>query len=96
MHSQPATFWQWITAQDSGDLAGFAILLALTMVLIIVALSMFVYHMHKNRLQHELKRELIDRGFSAQEIALILYGKHGIDSEKPELTEARPKLQVTQ
>jgi hypothetical protein len=36
-----------------------------------------VYAIHKNRLENALKRELLDRGLSADEIATVVSAKAG-------------------
>jgi hypothetical protein len=78
MRSTPISFWEWFTSLDKGDLAGLSILAVLGGVAVIIVLSAVVYLMHKNRLHDSLKRELLDRGFSAEEIAMIVQAKpHG-------------------
>lgn len=95
MHAEPTTLWQWFTSQDPSDVAGFAILSILAVTGIIVVVSALAYYMHKNRLQHELKRELLDRGFSAEEIALIVYGKTRVDLQS-KVARSQEKVQVGQ
>jgi hypothetical protein len=36
-----------------------------------------IYGMHKNRLENALKRELLERGMSAEEIATVIRAKPG-------------------
>ena len=96
MQPEPTTLWQWFTSQNPGDVAGFAILSVLSITAIIVVLGGLFYYMHKNRLQHELKRDLVERGFSAEEIALIVYGKTRHDAEGCKVAKLRPKAQVGQ
>jgi hypothetical protein len=94
MRSTPISFWDWFTSRDTGDLAGLSILVVLGGVAVIIVLSSVVYLMHKNRLQDSLKRELLDRGFSADELATIVYGKRHGKLEIPKLTDAFSKVQV--
>ena len=72
MESVPNTLWDVFTQMDSSDLVGLA---AIAMVLICVVAGIIArtaYRMHKNRLEDSLKRELVDRGFSADEVVNIL------------------------
>lgn len=94
MKSTPLTFWEWFTSLDTGDVAGLSILVVLGGVAVVIVLSSVVYLMHKNRLQDTLKRELLDRGFSAEEIALTVYGtgRKGINESK--ITDPLREMQV--
>jgi hypothetical protein len=96
MRTTPVNFWEWFTSLDTGDLAGLSILAVLGGVAVVIVLSAVVYLMHKNRLQDSLKRELLDRGFGANEIALIVYGKPRIEPDVPNLGDERQKMQVKQ
>lgn len=71
----PANVWDWIMSLDSDNLAGFAFLSFCGTFAVVLAISLVVYHMHKNRLLDGLKRELLDRGFSAEEIVMIVQAK---------------------
>jgi hypothetical protein len=42
---------------------------------VIAIISSLIYRIHKNRLEVSLKRELLDRGMSADEIATIVNAK---------------------
>jgi hypothetical protein len=42
------------------------------LVLMVTVVSQAVYKIHKNRLDDALKRDLLDRGMSADEIATVL------------------------
>ena len=57
---------------DSGERTGLMVLSVVAVVTIIVILAVTIYSMHKNRLDDSLKRELLDRGMSADEIATIM------------------------
>ena len=63
MNSTPGGFWQWTADLSSGERAG---------LLFFAMIASAVYQMHKNRLEHALKRELLDRGMSADEIATVI------------------------
>ena len=43
--------------------------------LVIGAVCLTVYAIHKNRVEAELKRELLDRGMSAEEVATVISAK---------------------
>ncbi len=72
MHVIPSSFWQWISALESDDLAGVLIFTAVVCVAAIGAVCITVCTIHKNRTEDALKRELLDRGMSADEIATIV------------------------
>ncbi len=74
MKSTPSTFWEWLTSLDTDDLAGVSILTVCSVVAVVLIVSITAYYMHKNRLHDSLKREMLDRGFSAKEIALAMHG----------------------
>ncbi|HEX4415928.1 MAG TPA: hypothetical protein VH107_20015 [Lacipirellulaceae bacterium] len=96
MTSTPVTFWEWFTTLDTGDLAGLSILAVLGGVSVIIVLSSVVYLMHKNRLQDSLKRELLDRGFSAEEIALVVYGTGRKAVNESKISESLRETQAKQ
>jgi hypothetical protein len=53
-------------------------ILFMVVVAVVAAITIIgcvVYAMHKNRLEHGLKRELLDRGLSADEIATVVSAK---------------------
>jgi hypothetical protein len=69
---------------DSGERTGLMVLSVVAVVTIIVILAVTIYSMHKNRLDDSLKRELLDRGMSADDIATVMnkpVSKR--DSQKP-------------
>jgi hypothetical protein len=72
MNSLPSSFWEWMGSLSSDDRAGlsFAVIAAVVGVIAIVATT--IHHMHRNRLEDSLKREMLDRGMSAEEISTVL------------------------
>lgn len=75
MNSDPTNFWNRIPQMSPGDLT---ILLLIVMAAVLVAIAIIgsiVYAMHKNRLEDSLKRELLDRGMNADEIATVIRAK---------------------
>jgi sensor histidine kinase regulating citrate/malate metabolism len=79
MNQSPSTFSEWIDALDSGQRTG---MIALSIVAIVLVLAIFMitlYKVHKNRLEDALKRELLDRGMSAAEIAMVVRARPGTD-----------------
>jgi hypothetical protein len=70
------TFWdvvEGIPSQDRAPFFGFSIMFALVMVIVVAAIvSKTMCRMHKAQLEDALKRELVDRGFTADEIAKIV------------------------
>jgi len=77
MQSTPNDFWGWTAALDSGQRTGMIALSIVAIVFVISILLITIYGMHKNRLQDSLKRELLDRGMSASEIAMVVRAKPG-------------------
>ena len=75
----PASFWEWIGLMDPGMRLGVVIFTLISAVFVIAIIAGVVYKMHKNRLEDALKRELIDRGMSAAEIALVVRAKPGME-----------------
>jgi hypothetical protein len=75
MNSTPSDFWEWIVSLQSGErlalLIGglFAVVFVVTMVLGTIG------KMYKNRLDATLKRDLLERGMSADEIATVIQAK---------------------
>lgn len=75
MNSVPTTFWEWFAALNREELIGvmFFGLLALLVTTIIICVT--IYSIHQNRLDGALKRELLDRGMSPEEIATVISAK---------------------
>jgi hypothetical protein len=72
MKSVPSDFWLWFSKFNAEDLTG---LVAVVLVFIVAAVAVIcwtVYMIHKNRAEIALKRELLDRGLPADEIATII------------------------
>jgi uncharacterized membrane protein len=72
MQSVSGNFWEWTASLDSGERTGLMVLSVIAVVTIIVIVAVTIYSMHKNRLDDSLKRELLDRGMSADEIATVM------------------------
>ena len=77
MQSTPNDFWEWTAALGSGERTGMIALSIVAIVFVISILLMTIYGIHKNRLQDSLKRELLDRGMNASEIAIVVRAKPG-------------------
>jgi hypothetical protein len=94
MQSNTLTPWQWFSSLDGGDLAGLLFLGLSGLVIVMLIVSMTAYFMHKNRLQHDLKRDMLDRGFSAEEIALAMHGTPSKDTNAAKVHDPFRSLQV--
>jgi hypothetical protein len=70
----PSNFWQWMANNRNGPevLMILVFIAAVALVLIVSIVSIAVYKVHRNRLNDALKRELIERGASAEDIAAIV------------------------
>jgi len=77
MNSVPQNFWDRIPAVSSGDVIPVLVMVIIGAVTAIAIISGVIYAIHKNRLEHALKRELLDRGMSADEIATVVRAKAG-------------------
>jgi hypothetical protein len=96
MNSPSPSFWQWFTSLDTGDLAGLSILAVCGLVVMTLILSMTVYFIHKNRLQNALKRDMLERGFDAEEIALAAHGTPRAAKTDSGITDPFHALKVKQ
>ena len=69
-------FWQWLSSLDRHDqvpaFVGIISTLAGAVVLITAILAVTYYTIHRNRLSDSLKRELMERGTPAEDIATIV------------------------
>jgi uncharacterized membrane protein len=72
MNSVPGSFWEWTAMLTSGERTGLLVLCVFAVVTVIVIVAVTIYSMHKNRLDDSLKRELLERGMSADEIATVM------------------------
>jgi len=75
MQSVPSNLWELVASLDEGVI--FAVLFFAMVALVVIMITIFtaVYAMHKNRLEDSLKRELLDRGMSADEIVAVVRAK---------------------
>ena len=72
MQSVPSDFWLWFSKFNAEDLTGFVAVVLVFSVAAVAVICFTVYSVHKSRADHALKRELLDRGMSADEIATII------------------------
>jgi hypothetical protein len=68
----PNVFWEWTATLKPDDRAGllFAVIAAAVGVIAIIVTA--IYRTHRNRLEIAFKREMLDRGMSADEIATVM------------------------
>lgn len=72
MQSTPSDFWQWFGSQNSDDAVGLLIFGVIGVVLIVLITAITIHYMYKTRLNYTLKREMLDRGMTADEIVAII------------------------
>jgi hypothetical protein len=72
MNSTSSGFWQWIDALAPGQRTGMIAMSIVATVLIATIFMITMYKAYKNRLEDSLKRELLERGMSADEIATVV------------------------
>ena len=82
MKSVPGSFWEWVALLDSGERTGLMVMCIIGFVFIVTFILAVIYRIHKNRLEDSLKRELLDRGMSADEIATVIRARP-IRSRRP-------------
>jgi len=72
-------FWQWLSSlpqYKQPDIFMTAIITAaITVVLVVSIISFSVYRTQRNRLNDALKRDMLERGMSAEDIAEIVRAK---------------------
>ncbi len=77
MHSIPSNFWMWLASLDPDEREGIIAGIFIGGILVIGMISGLIYSIHKNKTENALKRELLDRGMSADEIATVISAKPG-------------------
>jgi hypothetical protein len=75
MESIPDNFWAWASRLSSEDVTGMIAIVSGCAVTVVAFISLTVYKIHRTRAEHALKRELLDRGLGAQEVATIINAK---------------------
>jgi hypothetical protein len=65
-------FWQWLQSGDTERMALIVMPLFFIVLAIIVTTGIVFIAVHRRRVEAALKRELLDRGMSAEEIATII------------------------
>jgi len=72
MQSLHVDFWTWISKFNGEDLTGLIAVVLVFGVAAVAVVCFTFYFVHKTRAEHALKRDLLDRGMSAEEIATII------------------------
>ena len=75
MNSVPQNLWDRIPQMSPGDVMTLLLIVIAAVLVAIAIIGSIVYAMHKNRLEDSLKRELLDRGMNADEIATVIRAK---------------------
>jgi mannitol-specific phosphotransferase system IIBC component len=78
-YSSPGSFWEWIGFMDPGMRFAVVFFALISAVFVIAIVAGVIYKVHKNRLEDALKRELLDRGMSAADIAMVVRAKPGTE-----------------
>jgi hypothetical protein len=90
MTSVPSSIWEWLAALDSGERTGLTVMSIAAVVFVVWMVLVTLYKIHKNRLDDALKRELLDRGMSADDIATVVraqpQGGCSVNSNKVEIS----------
>jgi uncharacterized membrane protein len=91
MNSVPGNFWEWVASLQSGERFGLMFFAMIAIVIFVITVFATIYRMHKNRLEDSLKRELLDRGMSASEIAMVVRARPGKDRAADAPTQSNSK-----
>ena len=83
MQSVPSSFWEWAASLRSDDLIGLVAVVAPFTVGAIAIICGAIYKIHRTRAETALKRELLDRGMSAEEIAIVVSARPSKGSRPP-------------
>jgi hypothetical protein len=75
MKSMPSDFWSWFSKFNAEDITGFVAVVSVFSVAAVAVICFTFYMVHKNRAEVALKRELLDRGLTVDEIATIISAK---------------------
>jgi hypothetical protein len=75
MQSMPNTFWNWFSKCNAEDVSGMLAIGGSIVVGAIAVICLTIYKIQRGRADDELKRELLDRGLGASEIATIISAK---------------------
>ena len=68
----PTDFWEWTASLKPDDRAGLLFAVIAAAVGVIAILVTAIYRAHRNRLEIAFKREMLDRGMTADEIATVM------------------------
>lgn len=79
INAAPSNVWEFLTSFDAGDRFPLVIVIivfgVMGLVFTVGIIAFTIRSIQKNRLDDALKRELLDRGMSAEEIALVIRTK---------------------
>jgi hypothetical protein len=78
MNAEPQSILDVLNRISGNDLTAIVFIFMLFVFVTIVIIAMTIQRMHRSRLDDALKRDLVERGFSADEIARI------VESSSPE------------
>lgn len=81
MNAVPTNLWQWLAPIDADDRFALCITMVVFGILALVFIVGLITHaigtIHRTRLEAALKRELLDRGLSVEEIATVISATGG-------------------
>jgi hypothetical protein len=85
MSSVPTSFWEWVLALDKEAQIGVMVFGVVALLLMTIIICITICGVHKNRLDDALKRELLERGMNADEIATVM------SAARPKCGSHRPR-----
>jgi hypothetical protein len=81
MHSPPTNLWEFLMNFDAGERFPLVIVMitfgTIALVFTVAIIAFAIRSMYKHRLDDALKRELVDRGMSVEEIERIVAARVG-------------------
>ena len=75
MRSISGDFWNWFSKFNAEDVTGLIAVVLVFGVAAVAVVCLTFYLVQKNRAEIALKRELLDRGLTADEIATVVSAK---------------------
>jgi len=72
MQAESGSFWEWMGSLSSADSTTIMVMSILAIIGIVTIIAVTIWTIHKNRLEDALKRDLVERGFSVEEIERIV------------------------
>jgi hypothetical protein len=81
MSAVPVNLWEWLAPIEPDERFALCITLVvfgiLALVIVVGLMALTIFKIHRTRVEAALKRELLDRGLSVEEIASVITATSG-------------------